>query len=101
MRFVGELARCIEDEARGAAAYAKEAQRLKSEGKSNASQLFAEMARQEANHADKLHELALKEVAAARASGAEVPAGMAEIWEWRHGCLLDEMARARELLAML
>ena len=100
MRFVGELARYIEDEAHGAAAYAKEAQRLKAEGKASASQLFAEMARQEANHAGKLHELALKEVAA-RASGAEVPAGMAEIWEWRHGCLLDEMARARELLAML
>lgn len=101
MRLIKELSEHIKDEANDVCEYAKLAVRLKAEGRPNAAQLFAEIAKQEANHADKIHELAVKEVSAARSGDIDVPVGMEQIWQWEHDELMDRMAHAREMLAML
>lgn len=100
MRFIRELAGYIKEEAEGAGTYAKAAVTLQGEGKPNAAQLFYEIAQQELNHADKLHELVVKEINAQRNSGVEIPAGMEQVWQWKHEELMDETAHAKELLSL-
>lgn len=100
MRFIKELAEHIKDETDDVCEYAKLAVRLKAEGKPNAAQLFADIAAQEANHAEKIHELVVKEINAARSSDVEVPAGMEQIWRWKHDELMDEMAHAKDMLSL-
>ncbi len=100
MRFIRELCERISEEVSDACWYGKGAVKLKSEGKPNAAQLFYEIATQEVNHAEKLHELVLKEAAAAKAGGAEVPAGMEQIWRWKHDELIEDMAHAKDVLSL-
>ena len=100
MRFVKDLADYIKEETADACKYAKKALDLKAEGKPNAAQLFADIAAQEVNHAEKLHELVVREVTAARKSGAEIPAGMEQIWRWKHDEMVEYMAHAKDVLSL-
>lgn len=100
MRFIKELCERIKEEVSDSCWYAKKAIDLKSEGKPNAAQLFYEIASQEVNHAEKLHELVLKEVSAAKSAGVEVPAGMEQIWRWEHDGLVEDMAHAKDVLSL-
>ena len=100
MRFIKELCEFIKEETQDACKYAKLAVQLKAEGKPNAAQLFYEIANQEVNHAGKIHELAIKEVNAAKASGAEIPAGMEQIWRWKHDEMMEDMAHAKSVLSL-
>ncbi len=100
MRFIRELAGYIKEETADACKYAKEAVKLQGEGKPNAAQLFYELGQQEVSHADKLHDLVVKEVNAQKNSGVEIPVGMEQIWQWKHDELMDDAAHAKDLLSL-
>lgn len=101
MRKIAELAELIGEETGDACRYAKMALKAKEAGDQQAASVFAELAKQEAGHADKLHDLAVKAIKAERDSGREVPEGMEAVWEWHHARLMDDMAHAKQLIAMI
>lgn len=101
MERVAKLARMICGEIKDAEKYAKCALSAKDSPVPSESRVFAEIANQELGHADKLHDLVRDEIARARDSGREVPAGMEAVWEFEHGRIVEDTAAVRNLLMML
>lgn len=81
MRLVARLAELIEGEADGARKYARLTLELRGDGMQGAAATVLEMARQEAKHAESLHDVAVSAINARRDAGDAAPSGMEEYWE--------------------
>lgn len=99
MERIKNLAKQIEEELEDAEHYAKCAVKLKDENASDSS-AYAEMARQEMGHAEKLHNMAVRLIEKQRQTGVAPPAAMLAVWEWEHEKMMDHMATVKLLLSM-
>ena len=100
LKAIKDIVEDIREEIDGAMHYAKKAVAMKDTDK-DASTAYADMARQELSHADRLHGLAVKAINAERAKGVEPPAAMQAVWDWEHEKMIDATARIRHLLDMV
>ena len=88
----------IHDETDGAMHYAKNAVHYKEEYP-ELSRVYAEMAEQELTHANKLHDFVVKFITKVREMG-EPPKYMLDMWEEEHHEIIEEVAKAKAMLAM-
>ena len=100
MKAIKEIVEDIREELDGAKHYAEKAVKMWDTDR-DAATAYADMARQELSHADRLHGLAVKAINAERAKGVEPPAAMQAVWEWEHEKMIDATARIRHLLDMV
>lgn len=100
MKEIKHLVEDIREELEGAEHYAKVAVKLKDTNQANSSE-YAEMARQELSHVDRLHKMAVKAIEKARAEGVAPPASMQAVWDWEHEKMMDKTARIKTLLSMV
>ena len=61
---------------------------------------YAEMAEQELTHANKLHEFVVKFIAKVRET-VEPPKWMLEMWEEEHKEIIEDVAKAKAMIAMI
>lgn len=99
MKEIKLLAHQIRDELDVAEEYAKCAVKLK-ETRSADSSDYLEMAKDELDHADKLHKIAVRMIDRQKETGTAVPASMQAVWDWEHENLLDRTARVKTMLSM-
>lgn len=99
MKEIKELAHQIRDELDVAEEYAKCAVKLKADCPTD-SATYAELARDELDHADKLHKMAVRAIDKAKAGGITVPAAMQTVWDWEHENMVDRMAKIKVMLGM-
>lgn len=98
MKSIKFLSERISEELEDAETYAKSAlynKHLDTE----MSRMFAELARQELNHADILHSHAVRLIKAERDKGIEAPASMQAVWDWQHEKMIDHIAKIKALLS--
>lgn len=100
MKAIKEIVEDIRDELDGAKHYAEKAVRMR-DTDMTAANTYAEMARQELGHADKLHGMAVKLINEQRAAGVTPPASMQVVWDWEHERMIDQTARIKALLDMV
>ena len=93
------IAEQIHDETDGAMHYAKNAVHYKEEYPDLA-RTYAEMAEQELNHATRLHEFVVKFIAKAR-ERVEPTKYILELWEEEHSEIVEDVARAKAMIAMV
>ena len=97
MRAIKDIAKDIREELEGAKHYAERAVMHKG---TSAGNTYAEMARQELSHADKLHTLAVQMINEQKAKGIKPPEAMQAVWDWEHERMIEETAHIRQLLDM-
>ena len=100
MKEIKEIVEEIRDEVEGAKHYAEQAAKLK-DTDTTRSEMYAEMARQELTHIDKLHSMAVKKIEAQREGGYEAPAAMQAVWDWEHEKMIKHVAKIRAMLDMV
>lgn len=99
MKEIKEIVEEIRDELEGAKHYAEQAAKLK-DTDTMRSETYAEMAKQELAHIDKLHSMAVKKIEAQRAGGYEAPAAMQAVWDWEHEKMIKHTAKIKAMLEM-
>lgn len=99
MKEIRILAEQIRDELDVAEEYAREAAKLKESRPDDASG-YADMAREELDHADTLHKMAVRAIDKAKEGGATAPAAMQAVWDWEHERMLDRVSKIKTLLSM-
>lgn len=99
MKKIAMIADDIRDELEGAEHYAKLATQYKLDDKALAD-TYAAMAMTELEHVDKLHTQVARVIKDYRATGAQPPAGMMEVWDFEHGRHIDSVAKIKMLLDM-
>lgn len=99
MKEMKELARQIRDELDVAEEYAKCAVKLKTDSPTD-SAAYTELARDELDHADKLHKMAVRAIEKQKEAGTSVPSAMQAVWDWEHENLVDRMAKIKVMLGM-
>lgn len=98
MRAIAEVARRIGEEVADVAGYSKLASWFRDSGDEESGKAIHEIARQEMEHADRLHAIAVRLVE--RASKEEPQsAGMMAVWEFEHDRMMEELAHARTMLS--
>jgi rubrerythrin len=100
MKRIKHLVEDIREELEGAEHYAKLAMKMKDEAPSDAS-LYAEMSRQEMEHVNKLHTMAVRLIEKQRQSGVTPPAAMQAVWDWEHEKMIEHLARIKHMLSMV
>ena len=100
MKEIKHLVEDIREELEGAEHYAKVAVKLKDTNQANSNE-YAEMARQELSHVDRLHKMAVKAIEKAKSEGIATPPAMQAVWDWEHEKMMDKTARIKSLLAMV
>lgn len=98
MKAIKEIAESIREELEDAEHYALCSAKLK-DSEPGRSAVYAEMAREELSHADRLHNMAVDLIAKHRADGHETPAAMKAVWEWEHENMITKTASIRMLLS--
>ena len=99
MKEIKELVEEIREEMEGAKHYAEQAAKLKSTDAVR-SEMYADMARQELSHIDKLHNMAVKKIETHRSGGHEVPEAMQAVWDWEHEKMIKHVAKIKAMLDM-
>ena len=99
MKEIKHYVEQIKDELEVAEEYAKIAAKLKTENATNSGE-YAEMARQELNHVDRIHKMAVRAIEKSRADGILPPPAMQAVWDWEHDKMMDKVARIKMLLSM-
>jgi hypothetical protein len=99
MKEIKHIVENIREELEGAEKYAKIATKMKATNSTDAS-VYADMARQELNHVDNLHKMAVRAIEKKKADGITPPAAMQAVWDWEHEKMMEEMARIKMLLSM-
>lgn len=97
MKMLRNIVEDIHEELEGAKHYAMLAMEHKSTNR-DAADKYAEMAKQEMSHAEKLHDMAVKHIEKHTVDGAAPPAAMKTIWDWEHEKLIECMGEVRALL---
>ena len=100
MKEIKDIVKELRDELSGAKHYAERAVMLK-DVDSSAANMYADMARAELGHVDKLHSFAVKLINAQKAKGVEAPEAMQAVWDWEHELMMDKTARIHTLLNMV
>lgn len=100
MREIAQIVDWIDDEIDGCEKYAAAASAAKDAGDIETCRAYADMAGTELNHADALHAIVVRKIREVEARGTEVPAGMMEIWNWKHEKYIDRVAKARVMVQM-
>ena len=99
MMEIKELVQDIRHELKGADKYAYEAVKHKEEYPS-LSQVYARIAREKLENVNDLHQEIVARIDKARRAGAEIPAGMAAIWDFEHRMMVEEQAMIQHKLEM-
>lgn len=100
MKEIKTLAHQIRDELDVAEEYAGCAVKLKADQPTDAS-AYAEMARDELDHADKLHKMAMRAIDKTKKDGAAASPAMTAVWDWEHENLIDRTAKVKTMLGMV
>lgn len=100
MRSIAKIVDWIDDEIDGSEQYAAAAISAKDANDMESCRIYADMATAELNHADALHTIVVRKIREVESNGADVPAGMMEIWNWKHEKYIDRVAKARVMLQM-
>lgn len=98
MREIRDIVEDIREELDGAKHYAELAVKMKGSAAAN---IYADMARAELGHVDKLHGLAVQLINEQRAKGVTPPAAMQAVWDWEHDRMIDRTAHIHTLLNMV
>lgn len=99
MKEIKHIVENIREELEGAEHYAKIAAKMKVDNPADAS-VYADMAKQELNHVDNLHKMAVRAIEKQKAAGVNPPAAMQAVWDWEHEKMVDRTARIKALLSM-
>lgn len=99
MKELKKIARQLRDELEVAEEYAQCAATLKETRPSDASS-YAEMAKDELDHAETLHKMAVKAIEKQRVAGEEAQPAMQAVWDWEHEQMIDRIGKVKALLAM-
>ena len=99
MRLLKGLIEHIREEAEDVHAYAEEAIRVREEDPPLAT-VYAELAREEMSHAERLHKVAVDLIERAHRAGKNPPEVMKEIWDYEHKIMIEEMAEAKAMLEL-
>ena len=99
MKEIKHIVENIREELEGAEKYAMIAAKIKADNPTDAS-VYADMARQELNHVDNLHKMAVRAIDRKKAEGNIVPAPMQAVWNWEHEKMMEEVAHIKTLLSM-
>lgn len=99
MKIIQEISEMIDDELQGAEEYAEWALKLREEnpGLANA---FYDIANQEMNHVNILHEQVVRIIKMHREKNGEPPAAMMAVYDYLHKKQIEEAAEVRRLLEM-
>lgn len=97
MKMLRNIVDDIHDELKVAQHYAILAMEHKNTNR-EAADKYAEMAKQEMSHAEKLHDMAEKYIEKHTVDGAAPPVAMKTIWDWEWEKLIKCMGKARALL---
>ncbi|MBR4894018.1 MAG: hypothetical protein IKZ36_02330 [Kiritimatiellae bacterium] len=98
MREIRDIAEDIREEIDGAKHYAELAVKMKG---TMFAETYADMARQELGHVDKLHSMAVQMINEQRAKGVTPPAAMQAVWDWEHERMIDRVAHIKHILDMV
>ena len=99
MRKIKELVERIDDELNSAEEYAEKYIEYKADGDSSMATKFMEMASQEMNHANMMHDLAVKEIEKVSAV-FNAPADMREKWDNSHAEYIQRASRIKSMINM-
>lgn len=99
MRKIKELVERIDDELGSAEEYGEKFIEYKADGENSMAEKFKEMAMQEMNHANMMHELAVKEIEKVSAV-YNAPSEMREKWDKSHAEYIQRAARIKSMLNM-
>lgn len=97
MREIRDIAEDIREEIDGAKHYAELAAKMKG---TMFADTYAEMARAELGHVDKLHNMAVQMINEQKAKGIVPPASMKAVWDWEHDRMIDKVAQIKHILDM-
>ena len=99
MKIIQEISELIDDELQGAEEYAKWALKLREDnpGLANA---FHDIATQEMNHVNILHEQVVRIIKMHREKNGEPPAAMMAVYDYLHKKQIEEAAEVKRLLEM-
>ena len=100
MKEIKIIVTYIHDELKDAEKYAKQALYYKDENKS-ASEMYAQLAREELNHMERLHDQAVKVINKYRSENGAPPVAMLAVWDWEHDKMVEHTAKIKHLLEML
>ena len=99
MKIIKDLVSEIKEELEGAGNYAERA--MKHKGIDDGfSTLYADMAKEEMGHVDKLHGKIQEVIKKYRAEKGEPPAGMQAVWDHEHKQLIQRAAEIRAMIDM-
>lgn len=99
MKAIKEIVEDIREELDGAKHYAEKAVKMHDTDR-EAAAAYADMARQELSHVDRLHGLAVKLINTQKANEVAVPVAMQAVWDWEHEHMIDTTMRIKALLDM-
>lgn len=99
MQEIIDLFEKISEEIEGARNYAKCALRFKDIDSDRAA-TYLEMSKQELGHVDRLHAMVVRIIKKYKATGAEVPGDMQNLYNWQHDKMIDCVAKVKDLHAM-
>lgn len=99
MKRIADLVAQIDDELEGAKCYAEAYLDKKASGESQWAARYREMANDELNHADYIHELAMAEIEKLKAVYTP-PVEMEEKWTVSHKKYIERAAWIKQMLAM-
>ena len=99
MLLIRDLSKRIREELEDAEWYAKEAARVKMDDPPLAS-VYAELAREEMGHAERLHKCAVDLIDRKKAGGVEIPPVMRVLWDHEHKEMIEEMAEVKHILEL-
>ena len=94
MKIIEKMSDFIDDEICGAKDYAKMAIELK-EGYPTIAEMFYDLSRDEAKHADAIHSAVVKVIAKYRDEHGEPPADMLAVYDYLHKKSIEKMEEAR------
>ena len=100
MKEIKWLAENIRDELDDAEKYAKKALKWR-DASPELSQLAANLAHQELNHADMLHEQVVRLIKTQQQKGVDAPPAMLAVWDWEHERMVEAVSKIRALLSSL
>lgn len=99
MELIKRLSKDIEEEIEGTEKYAKHAVDIRAEYPEVADTLYA-LAKEEANHVNKLHDAVEKVIKAYRDKNGEPPVGMMAIYKYLHEKHVDDFAKAKQYITI-
>lgn len=99
MRKIKELVERINDELNSAEEYAEKYIEYKADGENSMASKFMEMASQEMNHANMMHDLAVKEIEKVSAV-FNAPADMREKWDNSHAEYIQRASKIKSMINM-